>query len=106
MTNFIQKYPTSFPLRGQTISYTSSSVAAASTFSAETYQVRLAATSACCYKIGDGAQTAVADSTSEFLPANWVEYVRVNPGQSIAAIRTGGGLLTATDGTLWITELT
>lgn len=106
MSNFIQKYPTSFPFRGQTIAYTSSSVAASSTFSAQTYQIRLAATSACHYRISDGGSAAAADNTSEFLPANTIEYVRVNPGQSIAAIRASGGLLSATDGTLWVTELT
>jgi hypothetical protein len=107
MANFVQKYPTSQQTTTQTIAYTGSSVAASNAFGSETYQVRLAATSACVYKIGDGAQTAADDNTSIYLPAGVVEYVRVNPGQKIAAIRKGtDGLVTATSGTLWVTELT
>ncbi|CCE00923.1 hypothetical protein [Bradyrhizobium sp. STM 3809] len=41
-----------------------------------------------------------------FLPANTVEYVTVTPGQNIAVIKAASnGLVTATAGTLWITEL-
>jgi hypothetical protein len=108
MANFVQKYPTSQQQAGltQTIAYTGSSVSATNKFGSETYQVRLVSDSACQYKIGDGAQTAAQDNTSPFLPANWVEYVRVNPGQQIAAIRAAtDGLVTATSGTLWVTEL-
>jgi hypothetical protein len=106
MANFIQKYPTSQAITTQSIAYTSSSAAASNAFGSETYQVRLAATSACLYKIGDGSQTAADDNTSVYLPAGVVEYVRVNPGQKIAAIRKGtDGLITATSGTLWVTEL-
>ena len=90
----------------QTIAYTGTSAAASNAFGAQTYAVRLCATSACVVKIGDGAQTAVDDNTGSFLPAVWVSYVQVNPGQKIAAIRKGtDGLTTATSGTLWVTEL-
>ena len=89
----------------QTIAY-STSVAATNPFGAQTRQVRLVADSACCYKIGDGAQTAGSDATSVFLPLNWVEYVAVQPGQSIAAIQAAtDGLVIAHSGTLWITEI-
>lgn len=89
----------------QVIAYTGSSVAATNPFGSQTYQVRLVADSACCYSIGDGAQTAT--TSSPFLPANTIEYVQVSPGQSIAAIRaTTDGLVTATSGTLCVTELT
>ena len=41
-----------------------------------------------------------------FLPANAIEYVIVSPGQRIAAIKAAtNGLVTATAGTLWVTEM-
>ncbi len=87
----------------QTIAF-DSSAAIANAFGAETFQLRLAANSACCYRIGDGAQTATA--ADKFLPANVVEYVIVSPGQSISAIKAAtNGLVTATAGTLWVTEM-
>ena len=87
----------------QTIAY-DSSAAIANAFADGTYQVRLVANSACCYRIGDGALAAtLADS---FLPANTIEYVIVTPGQWIAAIKAASnGLVTATAGTLWVTEM-
>lgn len=88
----------------QTIAY-DGSAAITNAFGSQTYQVRLAANSACHYKIGDGAQTAT--TSDPFLPANTVEYVTVAPGQRMAAIKAAtGGLVTATAGTLWVTELT
>jgi hypothetical protein len=87
----------------QTIAY-DASIGIADAFGPETYQLRLVANSACCYRIGDGAQTAT--STDVYLPANWVEYVTVSPGQRIAAIKAPtNGLVTATAGTLWVTEM-
>ncbi len=89
----------------QQIAYTGSSVAITNAFGAQTYYVRLVANSACHYKIGDGVQTA--DTTAPFLPALWQETVRVQPGQRISAIRgSTDGLVTATSGTLSVTELT
>ena len=86
----------------QTIAY-DASTAIANAFGPETYQVRLVANSACCFRIGDGAQTAT--TSDPFLPANVVDYVIVSPGQRISAIKATGGLVTATAGTLWVTEL-
>jgi hypothetical protein len=87
----------------QTIAY-DSSTAATNAFGVETYQLRLVADSACCYRIGDGAQTATNADT--YLPANVIEYVIVTPGQRIAVIKAAtNGLVTATAGTLWITEM-
>jgi hypothetical protein len=104
MSTFL-KQPASRNGTTQTVAYTASSVAASNPFGAQTRSVRLAADSACNYAIGDGAQTATA--SSPFLPANTIEYVEVNPGQSIAAIRAAAdGLVVATSGTLWVTELT
>ena len=83
----------------------STTVAATNAFGAQTYAVRLAADSHCNYAIGDGAQTATV--ASPFLPQNWVEIVKVSPGQKIAALQAASdGNVTAHSGTLWITELT
>lgn len=101
--SFFPKQPASRVGVTQTIAY-DSSVAIATAFGSETYQIRLVANSACCYRIGDGAQTATA--ADPFLPANTVEYVIVSPGQRISAIKAAtGGLITATAGTLWVTEM-
>ncbi len=73
-------------------------------FSAQTRRIRLTADSACNYTIGGGTLTASA--TTSFLPANTDRVVTVTPGQSIAAIKAAtNGLVTATAGTLWVTEL-
>jgi hypothetical protein len=100
--SFFAKHPASRVATTQTIAF-NASVAIANPFGPETYQLRLVANSACCYRIGDGPQTAtVADV---FLPANTIDYVTVNPGQSISAIAAAtNGLVTTTAGTLWITE--
>jgi hypothetical protein len=60
---------------------TTSTAVASSAFGAQTYQVRVAATAACFYKV-DKAPTAAA--TDALLPANWVEYVKVTPGEKIS----------------------
>jgi hypothetical protein len=101
--SFFPKQPSSRVGSTQTIAY-DGSVGATNKFGPSTFQLRLAANSACCYRIGDGAQTAT--TADVFLPANTVEYVTVTPGQNIAAIKAvSNGLVTATAGTLWITEL-
>src|ERR1700761_5339287 len=101
--SFFPKHPASRVATTQTIAF-DSSAAITSKFGSETYQLRLVANSACCYRIGDGAQTAT--TADIFLPANTVEYVTVTPGQNIAAIKSAtNGLVTATAGTLWVTEL-
>jgi len=82
------------------------SVQATNPFGAQTYQIRLEANSACHYQIGNGTLTASV-VTDPFLPAYAVEYVTVTPGQNIAAIKaaTNGTIVTATAGTLSVTEL-
>jgi hypothetical protein len=88
----------------QTIAY-DGNVAATNAFGGQTRWVRLVANSACHVKIGDGVQTAA--TSDPMLPANWETVVVVNPGQRIAAIKAASnGLVTATAGTLWVTELT
>ncbi|HXH43593.1 MAG TPA: hypothetical protein VNK51_07080 [Bradyrhizobium sp.] len=87
----------------QVVAY-DASVAATNAFGPATYQLRLVANSGCCYRIGDGAQTATI--SDPYLPANTIEYVTVSPGQRIAALKAAtNGLVTATAGTLWVTEL-
>ena len=101
--SYFVKQPSSRIGVTQTIAF-DSSVAATNKFGTATFQLRLAANSACCYRIGDGAQTAT--NADVFLPANAIDYVTVSPGQSIAAIKAAtNGLVTATAGTLWVTEL-
>lgn len=88
----------------QAVAYTGTAAASTSGVGAQTYQVRIVANSACHYVFG---ATPTATTSDPFLPANWVEYVTVTPGQKISAVRAGtDGLVTATSGTLWITELT
>ena len=89
----------------QSATAVTASTAVTNPVGAQTYAVRLVANTACHVKIGDGAQTAT--TSDPFLPANEVDYVAIRPGQSIAVIRAvTNGLVTATDGTLWVTELT
>ena len=83
----------------QAIAFTASSVAVANPFASFTYQVRISTTANCNYQIGDGAQVATI-TTSPYLPATWVEYVTVNPGQRISAIGNVGS------GTMLIAEIT
>src|SRR5215468_7724688 len=98
--SFFPKHPSSRVGVTQTIAF-DGNAAATNTFGPETFQVRLVADAACCYRIGDGAQTAT--TADPFLPANVIEYVIVNPGQSISAIKAAtNGLVTATAGTLWV----
>ena len=60
---------------------TTSTAVSSSAFSSQTYQIRVAATAAYFYKI-DASPTAA--NTDALLPANWVEYVKVTPGQKIS----------------------
>jgi hypothetical protein len=101
--SFFPKQPSSRTGLTQTIAF-DASAAIANAFGPETYQLRLVADSACCYRIGDGAQTAtIADM---FLPANTIEHVIVSPGQRMSAIKAAtNGLVTASAGTLWVTEM-
>jgi hypothetical protein len=101
--SFFPKQPSSRTGVTQVIAF-DASAAIANAFGTETYQLRLAADSACCYRVGDGAQTAT--TADIFLPANTIEHVIVSPGQRLSAIKAAtNGLVTATAGTLWITEM-
>jgi hypothetical protein len=61
---------------------TTSTAAASTAFGTQTYQIRIAATAACFYKVGDGTPTATASDA--LLPLNWTEYVLVSPGQKVS----------------------
>jgi hypothetical protein len=89
----------------QTVAYTGSSAGISNPFGGQTRRIRVVANSACHVRIGDGAQTAtIADP---YLPSGWVDYLVVTPGQSLAVIRAAtDGLVTATSGTLNVTEMT
>lgn len=91
----------------QAVAYTGTAATITNAFGSETWQVRLSATSACHYVISEAASVTVATVTNgAFLPANWVEYVSVTPGQKISVIQAAtNGLVTATAGTLLVTEL-
>lgn len=101
--SFFPKHPASRVGTTQVIAF-DASAAVTNPFGPETFQLRLVADSACCFRIGDGPQTATA--ADAFLPAGVIDYVIVNPGQRISAIKAAtNGLVTATAGTLWVTEM-
>lgn len=89
----------------QTIAY-DLTTAATNAFGSETWQIKIVANSACHYHIYETGGTATATTADPYLPANWVEPITVSPGQRISAIKAAtNGLVTATAGTLWVTEL-
>ena len=89
----------------QTVAY-DATVPITNPFGAQTYQIRIVANSACHYHVYETGGTATATTADPFLPANWVEIVTVTPGQKISAIKAAtNGLVPATAGTLWVTEL-
>lgn len=101
--SFFPKHPASRVGTTQTIAF-DASAAITNPFGPETFQLRLVADSACCFRVGDGPQTAT--TADAFLPAGVTEYVIVNPGQRISAVKAAtNGLVTATAGTLWVTEM-
>jgi hypothetical protein len=64
-------------------------------FSDTTAVVRIVATSACYYRTGSGALTAL--TTDAYLPLGVVEYIDVNPGDRIAVLQgTAAGVLSVT----------
>ncbi len=88
----------------QTVAYTGTAAASTNAFGGQTRQIRVVANSACHILIDTAPVATVA---APLLPANWVEYITVNPGEKISAIKAAtGGLITTTDGSLWVTELT
>jgi hypothetical protein len=87
----------------QVIATTASSATSAA-FGSQTYMIRVVGNTAFHYKVVDSSGAAA--TTDSYMPANWADEVRVNPGQKISTIRAStGGLVTATDGSVWVTEL-
>lgn len=85
----------------QIISY-DGTTAITNAFGVQTYQIKIASTTACNYHIYDSTGSATASNTTDpYLPAAWVEYVTVSPGQKISAIKASGG----TAGIITVTEL-
>lgn len=71
--------------------------------SAQTYFVRLCATAAVSsvagtagvrYVVGDAVAGLAATGSSALLPVNWVEIVKVTPGQKVAALSNNGNAAT------------
>ena len=89
----------------QIVAYTGSAAGTTAGFSDKTFHIRVVSSSASHYKIG--ASGVAATTSDPFLPANWYEYVRVNPGEFVSFIRAStNGLVTATSGSATVTELT
>ena len=90
----------------QVVPYTGTSATSANPFGGQTYLARLSATSACFYLVTEAANPVAATvANGSFLPANWVEFVIVSPGEKISVIQAAtNGLVTATAGTLNIVE--
>lgn len=83
----------------QALAIGAASVTLPNAFGSETFQVRLASTTACYYLIDDPSNLVAATATNAvYLPANWVEYVTVSPGQKLTAIEaSAAGTLTVTE---------
>jgi hypothetical protein len=89
----------------QTVAAGASTATVTNPFGAYTNLIRVVANTACHIKVVEAAGGAAA-TTDSYLPANWIEYIRVTPGQKISAIQAAtGGLVTGTAGTVWVTEL-
>lgn len=84
----------------QKLNYSTTSATTATAFNAQTYVIRLVASTDCWIRFGDSTVT-VNTTNGVFVKANWTpEYFSVAPGQYIAAVRD------ANDGSLYITEMT
>lgn len=75
-----------------------SSAGKTGTFASTVTAIRIVATQAIAYRLQDGADAAGALATDTPLAAGVVEYIDVNPGQALSAIRTGD-----TDATVTVT---
>ena len=83
------------PIVEQTHITTSASSQQSAAFGTQTQVLRLGvasstATSGVHYSIG-ASPTATADSP--LIPSDWIEYVRVYPGEKVAVLQEGGALV-------------
>ena len=94
---FFEKQSASRVGASQDLATGAASATLATAFGPTTYQVRLSTTAACRFRVVEGGGgTALATDT--LLPANWVEYIIVAPGQKIAAIQeAAAGKLNVTE---------
>jgi hypothetical protein len=80
--------------------------AASALFGAQTYQIRVVATSAVAAAANDGVRIVVGDgtptagTTSTLLPLNLPEYFTCTPGQKVAVLSNN-----ASTGSLSVTEI-
>jgi len=89
----------------QQVAYTGTAGVTTNAFDTQTRQVRVVANSACHILVSKAG--TLAATTDPFLPALWIEYLTVNGAEKISAIQAStNGLVTATAGTLSVTELT
>lgn len=84
-------------LGATTVFTLSGSSQASAAFGAETFQIRIATSGQPAYiKVDDGTPTATTSDT--LMPANWIDYVTVTPGQKIAVLQAGtAGLISVTE---------
>lgn len=100
MAVFQIKQPSSRQGNVQNIAIGATSAQLTTKFGAETFQVRLCATSACYYVVSENASPVAATTANgSYLPAGVVEYVTVNPGQTLTTIQASAA------GTLNVVEL-
>lgn len=83
------------PIVEQTKITTSASSQQSAAFSAQTYCVRLGVASS---TIANGVHYSVgtnptATANSPLIPADWVEFIRVAPGEKIALLQEAGALV-------------
>lgn len=94
------KQPASRQIVTQAVAVGAVSATLPTAFGKETFQVRLASTTACYYLITEAANVVAASAANgAYLPANWVEHVTVTPGQKLTVIQASAG------GTLSVTEV-
>jgi hypothetical protein len=95
----MRTFPQSSSRLGATQNFTLTAASQASAaFGPETFQIRVATNDQPAYiKIGDGTPTATANDV--LMPAGWVDYFTVTPGQAIAVLQAG------TAGKISITEI-
>jgi hypothetical protein len=84
-------------LGATTVFTLSGSSQASAAFGAETFQIRIATSGQPAYiKVDDGTPTTT--TSDALMPANWIDYVTVTPGQKIAVLQAGtAGLISVTE---------
>lgn len=86
------------PSTNQKIAYTTHAESAA--FGAATFAIRIVATTAAWYAIGQAPVATTSSGGGTYLPAGVIEYIRVAPGEQISVVQDASG------GNLSVTELT